>query len=392
MISIQGHPMDEKTLRNALEQFLAERPRLARLKRYAQGYHDILARVRRPGLPNARLPHGFPKYIAQMSAGYMLGEGAKYQSREQSGEVKELERLLKSGCDDALDMDLALQQAIYGRGVSLTWLKDKPRTSALDPMNAFVARDDTVEHRPLMGVLLTGEEVQVYTDKEVLTYPGTRNRELQTPISRRPHGFDRVPMVEYFNNADAQGDFEDVLPLVDAYDLLASDRLNDRGQFADAMLVLTGVMGLGTSDAPDSPLDAAALLRQERTLSLPDSDSKAEWLVKNPQEKDIDVLRKALKDDIHKFSMTPDLDDDQFAGNLSGIAIKYKLFCLDQKTRIKERWFIQGLRERTRLICGWMQARGLTTPNPDELDITLPKLWVPQGESRQNALRSFPDT
>ncbi len=381
MVLIQGHPQEGKTLQNALEQFMEERPRLSKMKRYAQGRHDVLARTRRPGLPNARLPHGFPKYIAQMSAGYMLGEGARYASRVQPTEAKEMARLLRSGCDDALDMDLALQQAVYGRGVSLTWMKDKPRCSALDPANAFVARDDTVERRPMMGVLLTGEEVQVYTDQEVLTYAGTSRRELEAPVARRPHGLSRVPMVEYLNNADSQGDFEDVLPLVDAYDLLASDRLNDRGQFADAMLVLTGVMGLGTSDAPDSPLEAAALLRQERTLSLPDSDSKAEWLVKNPQERDIDVLRKALKDDIHKFSMTPDLDDDRFAGNLSGIAIQYKLFCLDQKTRIKERWFIQGLRERARLLCGWMQARGMPAPDPDELEITLPKLWVSKGES-----------
>ncbi len=363
-------------LREALEQFHQQRPMLQKLRRYSQGRHDVLARTRRPGLPNARLPHGFPKYIAQMSAGYMLGEGAKYESPDNPEEARALTAMYRRCCDDALDMDLALQQAIYGRGVSLHWQEALPRVSALDPVNAFVVRDDTVERRPLMGVLLSGEEVRVYTDSEELTFQSGGERDLRAPLSRRPHGFDGVPMVEYWNNADAQGDFEDVLPLVDAYDLLASDRLNDRGQFADAMLVLTGVMGLGTSDAPDSPLQAAALLRQERTLSLPDADSKAEWLVKNPNEKDIDVLRKALKDDIHKFSMTPDLDDDRFAGNLSGIAIRYKLFCLDQKTRIKERWFIQGLRERARLTCLWMTARGMKAPDADALSITLPRKWA----------------
>ena len=364
----------------ALKQFSSAQPRLERLRRYALGRHDVLARTRRQGLPNARLPHGFPKYIAHLSAGYLLGENVQYKSHEQPEEAKAFSDLILRMGDDALDMDLALQQSIYGRGVSLCWLRDDMHISALDPRHAFVAYDDTAEKRPLLGILLTGEEATVYTERDVLRFRLGPEGQVGIPLSHQPHGLSGMPMVEYLNNAEGQGDFEDILPLVDAYDLLASDRLNDRGQFADAMLVLTGVMGLGTQEAPDSPLDAAQLLRQERTLSLPDSDAKAEWLVKNPIEQDIDVLRRALADDIHKFSLTPDLDDDRFAGNLSGIAIRYKLFCLDQKTRIKEQWFVKGLRQRARLICAHMQARGQAAPDPDKLHILLRRKQMVEGE------------
>ena len=178
-------------------------------------------------------------------------------------------------------------------------------------------------------------------------------------------------MVEYRNNEEERCDFEEVLGQIDAYDLLGSDRVNDRIQFADALLVLTGVAGVGTSEDIYDFRGGLKRLRQDRTLSLPDSDAKAEWLVKNPMEKDIDVLRKALAEDIHKFSMTPDFSDERFAGNLSGVAIRYKLFCLEQKTRLKERWLVSGLRERARVAQGWMNLMGMPPIDAEELEISL---------------------
>lgn len=370
----EGRPAHQ--VRAAVERFEEERPRLKRLGRYFEGRHDILSRTKRAGLPNARLPHGFPKYIAELSAGYMLAEPVQYRLKGRDRELQAFLGLCRRAADDALDMDLALNQSVYGRGVSLLYGGQEKRLTSLDPRSAFVVCDDTVEKKPLMGILMGAEDTYVYTASEELVFKGGKRRNYDCPDTVRPHGFCGVPMVEYLNNAQAQGDFEDVLPLVDAYDLLASDRVNDRGQFADAMLVLTGVMGLGTASAPDDPVSAARLLRQERTLSLPDADSKAEWLVKNPVEKDIDVLRTALANDIHKFSMTPDLDDDRFAGNLSGVAIRYKLFCLERKTRIKERWFVKGLRDRARLLCGVLKDGGLPFPDPEEMDILIPRQRV----------------
>ena len=72
-----------------------------------------------------------------------------------------------------------------------------------------------------------------------------------------------------------------------------------------------------------------------------------------------------------KFSMTPDFSDERFAGNLSGVAIRYKLFCLEQKTRLKERWLVSGLRERARVAQGWMNLMGMPPIDAEELEISL---------------------
>ena len=376
-----------RQVQTALDAFLKDRPRLQKLCRYAQAQHDILARTRPHNLPNARLPHGFPKYLAEMSAGYLLGDGVRYTAAKDEEGARNYADLLNKAGDDSLDMDLAMQQGVYGRGVSLCWQDAHLHVSALDPQNAFVVYDDTARKKPLMGILLSfaprGDTMTtVYTDRDILTFLSNNPGNVGRMTSAIPHDLGRVPMVEFFNNAGARGDFEDVLPLVDAYDLLASDRLNDRGQFADAMLVLTGVGGLGTQGEPDDRQEAARLLRQERTLSLPDAQAKAEWLVKNANEKDIDVLRKALADDIHKFSMTPNLAPDGMGGDFSAIAIRYRLFALEQKTRIKERWFIQGLRQQARLLCAYLAAQGIKAPDPEGMGIMMNRPKICEAPNR----------
>ena len=80
-------------------------------------------------------------------------------------------------------------------------------------------------------------------------------------------------------------------------------------------------------------------LREDKLLALPDSDVRAEWLCKQLNEADAEVLKKALAADIHKLSMVPELSDEQFGGTQSGVALRYKLLGLEQLTRIKERWF-----------------------------------------------------
>ena len=368
-------------LRGVIEEFEQGLPRLERLWRYRQGRGDILMRERPEGLANTRLAYGFPRYITQVSAGFLLSEPVNYRDEGRPEGTEALKALYRKAGAEQADTELVTQQAGFGRGVTLFYEGEGGlKLCAPDPRSAFVVYDDTVEHRPLMGVLLSAERdargraaggmAAVYLPGKTLCWRLRRGIPEGEP-TREDNPFTRVPMVEYRNNEEERCDFEEVLGQIDAYDLLGSDRVNDRIQFADALLVLTGVAGVGTSEDIYDFRGGLKRLRQDRTLSLPDSDAKAEWLVKNPMEKDIDVLRKALAEDIHKFSMTPDFSDERFAGNLSGVAIRYKLFCLEQKTRLKERWLVSGLRERARVAQGWMKGMGMPPIDAEELEISL---------------------
>ena len=194
-------------------------------------------------------------------------------------------------------------------------------------------------------------------------------------------------MVEYWNNAREEGDFEPVMGLIDAYDTLQSDRVNDKQQFTDAVFVLKGVGALGVDDTEEETVDAdgtataagaagkeaedpSVRLRRTRTLFLPGDGADAQFVTKPDAESGNELLRMSLKSDIHKLCLVPDLTDEQFAGNVSGVAMRFKLLGLEQLTKIKERWFREGLRTRLRLFCAFLARKGAAALNAEKVQIT----------------------
>ena len=166
------------------------------------------------------------------------------------------------------------------------------------------------------------ERVTVYTHSLIVQME-RRSGEAPEEVSRAPHYFGGVPMTEYWNNASETGDFEPVLPLIDAYDALQSDRINDKQQFTDAIMVLKGVSALGLEDAEtdaarDDPAAAATAasqrLRHTRTLFLPGDGADANFITKPDSESGGELLRKSLADDIHKLSFVPDLTEVRVRG------------------------------------------------------------------------------
>jgi SPP1 family phage portal protein len=83
-----------------------------------------------------------------------------------------------------------------------------------------------------------------------------------------------VPIATYKNNEELIGDFEPVLSLIDAYDTMESDTVNDFDYFVDAYLALYGF----TADADD-----IVKMKENRVL-LMDQGTAAEWLIKNTDD------------------------------------------------------------------------------------------------------------
>ena len=208
----------------------------------------------------------------------------------------------------------------------------------------------------------------------------------ETPVetARAAHYFGGVPMTEYWNNASETGDFEPVLPLIDAYDALQSDRVNDKQQFTNAIMVLKGVGALGADDTeetvidpetgedvlPEIPLTPSQRLQRTRTLFLPGDGADAGFITKPDSESGNELLRRSLAEDIHKLSFVPDLTDEKFAGNLSGVAMRFKLLGFEQRTKIKERWFREALRTRLRRIAHFLQVQGAAELDVEQVQIT----------------------
>ena len=360
-------------LYSCVAEHMRDEQRLRRLQDYYEGRHQVLSRQRMSGLPNNALVHGFPRYICVMTSGYLIGAPVRYAAQGQEAALAQLTAAFENTDIDSVDAELARNAAVFGKGVELVFCGQdgRPRSAAVSPRQAFVVYADGVDNAPLIGMRGTrilndgggteGWRYDVYTGERVLSY---NMKELSAQGFREPernerHFFGALPMVEYWNSDDETGDFENAISLIDAYDLLVSDRLYDKQQFVDALLVLYGCT-LETDDMGRSP---GRQLREDKAIVLPDGDARAEWLCKQLNEADTEVLKSALNADIHKMCMVPDMTDVNFAGNSSGVAMRYKLLGLEQLTRIKERWFREGLRQRVRLY-----ARYLTLLGMPELD------------------------
>jgi len=355
-------------LESCLKEHTAEIGRLNRLRDYYDGKHEIGRRMRSGGLPNLRMMHAFPRYISTMAAGYLIGSPVEYQGEDQAEALAAVLQEYGRNAIDSVDANLARDASIYGRAVELVYADGaaRPCSAVLDPRDAFVVYGDDVAGGPMLGIhcvprmdaggRMTDYAVQVYTREYVLSYrmKNISDPRLREPVQAQRHYFGRVPMIEYWNDESEKGDFEDVISLIDAYNLLQSDRLNDKQQFVDALLVLYGC----TLEADERGRSPGQQLREDKALSLPDCDARAEWLYKQLNEADTEVLKNALRADIHKMSMVPDMTDEQFAGNSSGVAMRYKLLGLEQLTRIKERWFREALRERLRAYACFLACRG----------------------------------
>ncbi len=370
---IYGEPTAE-LVKEAMERFEPVRERLNGLRAYYDGEHPICGRGRQRGAPNFRLRHDFPSYIVAMTSGYLVGEPIQYTAPE-GEDMTALRESLRLSAAPSVDSELAADAAIYGLGVELYYSDENamPRFSEVDARNAFVVYDSSVEHRPLFGVLISdsgdrrgGQRLSVYTDSLIIRMERA-GTELPHEVSREAHFFGQVPVTEYWNNSRERGDFEGVTELIDAYDALQSDRVNDKQQFTDALMV---IYGASVECEEGDERNFQQRLRESRTLEMPAADARVEYLTKKLSESDNEILKDSIKADIHKLSFVPDLTDREFASNTSGVAMEYKLFGLEQLTKSKERWFREGLQSRLRCLCRFLYLSGKPVPNPDSISIS----------------------
>ena len=334
--------------------------RLRKLKRYYEGQHKILGEKRK-----TKLVCNHAKDISDTASSYFIGNPVSYKSQQ---DIKPLMDAFEFAGADEADGDNGLDLSIYGRCYEYVYPEEGGTDltiKTLEPENTFVVYDDTIEQKELFAVYYYARKDD--SDRHQTVYVATvltrhykyvldiRDIEGPQPLLEEPepHYFDEVPVLEYRNNKLAIGDFELQIPLIDAYNALMSDRITDKEQFIDSILALYGAL-LGDEDTKDADgKTAAQRLKDDKLLELP-KDAKAEYLTRTFDETGVEILKKAVEQDIHKFSHIPCMTDESFGGNVSGVAMEFKLLGMENITKIKTRYYKKGLRKRMRLFSGWL--------------------------------------
>lgn len=371
---------------------LAEQvPEYQRNMAYYMGEQAILNKERAENdAPNNQVVCNHAKDIADTASSYFLGTPLTYKKKHADASDESFNSLLDAldaATTDDDDQENALMLSICGKTYEYIYIAEgesELREKPIDPQNAFIVYDQSIEHTPLFGVYYYQKENDlddtvddfyfiVMTDTLLKYYKVEADTDADIlPYKVEEHRLGQIPLIEYKNNRFCIGDFSQQISLIDAYNTMTSDRINDKEQFIDAILVVYGTL-LGTDKA--SAQEAMEDLRKDKLLELPDGTG-AQYLTRQLEESGMEILREALKEDIYTFSHVPNLTDENFAGNSSGVAMEYKLLGLEMLTKIKERWYRRGLRRRLEIFLFFLGLKGERL-NADDIEVvfsrSLPK-------------------
>ncbi len=351
----------------------------------------ILNRSGEDGKPNNKLAHGFCRYITNMATSYFAGKPIRleYDSSEEIKDmVKEfkeaIETVFNNNHKKSLDFDVSKEASKKGVGYYLLFVNEKSeiRIKKMDAESIIPIYSPSLDEFLEVAIRIwsvfdiDGKLLYDYADIYDETYIYHYIRENGAMIYAKceaymtPHMLSDVPVIVVWNNEDCMGDFEPIITLNDAYDNGQSDTCNDLDYFSDAYLCIVGATDLLEVSLTDSEADgegekkAVNTLRKNRLLFL-DEKGQAYFITKPSNDQESEHFKDRLYKDIFFLSQVPCISDENFAGNLSGIAIKYKLIALEELAIQKENKSESAQQKMLQIITNFLNTKMNKSWNPD---------------------------
>lgn len=348
---------------------LVDEGKYRQLQEYYLGNHSILhSHKEHSASPNNRIVCNVAKYITDTATGYFLGQPVVYGCPNDQY-LAQLQDIMDYNDEQDHNAELAKGCSIKGSCCEMLYLDEDAaiRIALLEPDDCLVIYP-TGSEEPMGAIrrIVTedkdGNRITRYEwwrEDDVWYFSAPDGGSLQLS-GTEDHYWHGVPVVEYRNNDERMGDYESVIPMIDAYNRVQSNTANMYQYNDDAIMVLSH-MGAATSND-------IVQIKEEGAISLANG-GKIDWLLKDINDAGLEHYKDRLTRDIHALCGVPRLSDERFAGNLSGVAISYKLWGLEQVTAIKERKFKRSLQRRAELITNILHI----TSNPayDYRDISI---------------------
>ena len=338
---------------------------------YYYGKHAILNRTfDDASKPNNKVVTNIPKYITQVRTGYFSSAPMSIDSINESY-LEDIRAVLDNNDFKHIFSQLDTYCSIYGHAFLVMYLDDNSeiRIRPQKPTEWIMVYDNSLEQKPKFAIRYycwlddidnqQMYDIELWTDREIIVYEGSPIT-LQE-VSRRDHYFGRLPVIEFMENESRHGAYEDVINLIDAYELMLSDTANTVSYFSDCYLILEGM------DQTDP--EEIEQMKNNRILLIPEGTS-ASFLQKNINETYNENLIKRLQEQIFVVACTPLLSDSSFSSNSSGVAIQFKLYSMEKSIQNKENIFNAGFNKMFELIKTILNIRGATYTEEDKILLT----------------------
>ena len=318
------------------------------------------------GKPANKVVVNYCYNIVQNYRGYLTGIDIAYSSDKDIDQVFEVLNYNDVKQEDSNYLQDAL---IYGCAYEIAYIDEwgKHRFKTLDPKNVIPIYDDTLDQDLVYCIRFWSNKiadkdfyiVEVYSQSEIKTYKSDMGFQTFELVKEEPHYFGMVPITVFELNNDRVSIFDQIMTLQDAYNKLLSAEVDDFESFADAYLVLKGMMGTDPADLAD--------MKRNRALLL-DNDAEASYLTKNISDTQIQNMLNNINDNIHKIANSPDFNSDKFMAQ-TGIAMRFKLVQFENASSAIEAEMRKALQRRIELICAIGNIKG-DNLNFDDVKIT----------------------
>lgn len=358
--------IDEDFITKIVNKFkMGEVERYRMLERYYNVKNDAIAfRRMKAGKPNNKIFHGFARYITNMATSYFAGRPIEYLIDDE-----DYKRELLDCLNDNYNFDYEISKEASKKGIAyeLLYITENSElrsrqysaediipiysASPNEFLNGFIKLSSIYD----LDGLLREERALAYDKSDIYEFRrGTSSGRFELTDVKR-HYLSDVPLIVYWNTQEISSDYESVITLIDAYDRAESNTANDMDYFTDAYLVIKGAEGGLIDENGDdiSVSDSERSLRDRRVMYL-DENGDAKFLIKGSDDSSSENFKNRLFKDIFFTSQVPAMTDESFAGDLSGIAIKYKLIGLEQLAIMKENRMRLAKAKKISMVTDWI--------------------------------------
>ena len=347
-----------------------------KLGSYYDGHNEIKKQHTSKNRPNYAVNINLAKYITDVATGYVFGEDIKYTTKDENIQplLEQIQYIHQSTKASDVDFNIGGDMSCYGIGYQMLIvdegeenLEDRIVLTRLNPERTFFVTDNSILAKPICAIYYycyqekrqTKTRVYVYDKENTYIFNGTLNN-LTLESEPEPHLMGDIPIIQSLNNDDAFGDYQQVTDILDALNLTISNTTDDLQSIANAFLAIYGALLNGENKDE---------INEERIMNVP-VGGKVEWVVKNlnpdANNSHIENLLKFL----FQISQVPDLSDDHFGGTQAGVAMRYKLWGLDQLWATKVKKYKSAIYKRLKILLHLLQYR-FTTSVQLENDINI---------------------
>lgn len=366
----------EEYLSNTIREFAAEQRQMYLDNiEYSEGRNPKILERKVPDSsgPDNRVPVSYARRIINLVVGYMYKPGLINYGFEDDTYGNTLQEVMLANAEPLKSAQIGKQTSIHGVGYEYHYVAEDritrgvvPRFVKLPAPEVIPIYNKLIEPEPVAFLRVMNApddkyKVMYVTDREIQYFLiGRKGGNISWLTEPVPHFYGRVPLAIYRNNEELMGDFEPAEPLIDAYDVLVSDSLNEFGRSAWAYLLLKG-MSLDQADASE--------VNRKRAFENLEEITDVGFLTKQIDTEFIKYMTDLIRAEIHRQTGIPNIEDYDGAG-ASGKTLTKFIYMMELFLDPKESYFKEGLTKRLELVNQILKIQG-KGGDPQSVDIIM---------------------